>query len=80
MALGLADTSASDYSNGGPPSGCFYSDVAYMPYLGNLVLNGDDRFMNPCSVENRCICRTVGSNGGSAGNSDFCQDDMWYNC
>ena len=48
---------ATSYSNGGPPSGCFYSNNAYVPYLGNLVINGDDRMMGSCSTTNRCICR-----------------------
>ena len=59
-ALGLSDVSATSYSNGGPPSGCFYSDNPYVPYLGNLVINrmalGDDRMKGSCSTTNRCIC------------------------
>ena len=55
-ALGLSDVTATSYSNGGPPSGCFYSDNEYMPYLGNLVINTDGRMMGSCSTTNRCIC------------------------
>ena len=55
-ALGLSDVTATSYQNGGPPSGCFYSNNAYVPYLGNLVINTDGRMMGSCSTTNRCIC------------------------
>ena len=29
---------------------------AYVPYLGNLVINTDGRMMGSCSTTNRCIC------------------------
>ena len=36
--------------------GRFYSNNAYVPYLGNLVINTDGRMMGSCSTTNRCIC------------------------
>ena len=55
-ALGKPDLSIEDYSNGGVPDGCIYSQTPFVGYLSHLVLNGDTRGMTSCSLDHTCLC------------------------